>query len=281
MPTALVAHLVAAPAGPSSWWLPVASGAVPAAAYLLGVMRLRRTAGRRWSNWRTSSFLVGTVAVALAVSPVVERAAAATASGHMAQHLLLGMYAPLGLVLGAPVSLLLGAVPVRSRRRLRALLGSLPVRIPSHLAAASALNVVGLYVLYLTPLYALSTRADAVHRLTHIHFLVAGCLFTWAVAGPDPTPHRAALRWRVTAVILSAGAHAFLAKLLYSRASGWPPGAGLPEREVEQAAQLMYYGGHLAELLLLVALFGTWYRRAPRLRPARTATRPLAGVETG
>jgi putative membrane protein len=48
----------------------------------------------------------------LATSPPLEALAHADARGHMAQHLLLGMYAPLALVLGAPLTLLLGSIPL-------------------------------------------------------------------------------------------------------------------------------------------------------------------------
>jgi putative membrane protein len=64
--------------------------------------RLRRS-GRAWRAWRPITFAVGLVLVAAALSPPVE-AAATGARGHMTQHLLLGMYAPLALILGAPAT---------------------------------------------------------------------------------------------------------------------------------------------------------------------------------
>jgi Cytochrome c oxidase caa3 assembly factor (Caa3_CtaG) len=45
------------------------------------------------------------------------------ARGHMTQHLLLGMYAPLALVLGAPAILLLAPLLVRARPRVDAVCG--------------------------------------------------------------------------------------------------------------------------------------------------------------
>jgi putative membrane protein len=74
--------------------------------------RLRRS-GRAWRAWRPITFAVGLVLVAAALSPPVE-AAATGAPGHMTQHLLLGMYALLALVLGAPATLPLAALPVRA-----------------------------------------------------------------------------------------------------------------------------------------------------------------------
>jgi putative membrane protein len=72
-------------------------------------------------------------------------------------------------------------------------------------------------------------------------------------------------------VLVAAGAaHAYLAKLLYARAPGLPPGGSHDLDQVQAAAQLMYYGGDLAELALAVALFAGWYR-TPSSRSARRA----------
>lgn len=252
----------AAPADPAAWLLPLTLALVPALLYLAGVARLREH-GRTWSPRRTASFLTGAGLLALAVSPVLE-AAANDPRGHMAQHLLLGLYAPIALVLGAPATLVLSAVPVPLRQQVRTVLRSRLVHALSHIGTATVLSVGGLYVLYLTPLYALSTRSEPVHLAVHAHFLLAGYLFAWAVIGPDPAPRRPGTGVRIGVVIAAGGAHAFLATLLYSRAPALPPGSGHPAAEIEQAAQWMYYGGHLGDLLLLTALFAAWYRRAGR-----------------
>jgi putative membrane protein len=100
-------------------------------------VRLRRS-GRAWRAWRTITFAVGLVLVAAALSPPVE-AAATGARGHMTQHLLLGMYAP--LVLGAPATLPLAALPVRARPRVAAVLRSRPLHALSHPVTAAVLTV--------------------------------------------------------------------------------------------------------------------------------------------
>jgi putative membrane protein len=242
-----------------AWLLPVLVATLPAALYLVGVARLRRR-GRTWSSRRTTVFGLGLVLVAAALCPAVE-AVTADARGHMVQHLLLGMYAPLALALGAPMTLLLTALPQRSRRQVAAVLRSRPLHALTHVATAAVLSVGGLYLLYLTPLYALTTRSEPLHDLLHVHLLLAGYLFAWAVAGPDPAPRRPSTTARIAAVIAAGGAHSFLAQLLYSHAPNLPPGSGHNTAQVEVAAQWMYYGGHLADLALLTALFAGWYRR--------------------
>src|SRR5690606_448141 len=236
-----------------------------AGGYLVLVRRRERTLGRRWSGLRTGAWLAGAVLVAAGLSPWTVEAAHADARGHMAQHLLLGMYAPLGVVLAAPMTLLLGASAPGTRRLLARLLHSLPVRLLTRPAVAAVLAVAGLYVLYLPGRTTAAQDHPAPHLLVSLHLLLAGTLFTWSVAGPDPAgPHPASLRHRVVVLVLAAGAHAFLATLLYARAPALPPGNGHPAAELEQAALWMYYGGDIAEVALAVALFAGWYRSTAR-----------------
>ncbi|WP_147252338.1 cytochrome c oxidase assembly protein [Blastococcus sp. TF02A-30] len=254
----------------AAWLLPVLVAVVLGAWYLTAVFRLRGS-GRTWSGGRTASFLLGAVLVGAALSPPVD---AGTVGGHMAQHLLLGMFAPIALVLGAPVTLLLADLPVAARRPVAVLLRSRVLHALSHVTTAAVLSVGGLYLLYLTPLYALSVRSDVVHHVLQLHFLLTGCLFAWAVAGPDPAPRRPGMAVRLAVVVVAGGFHAFLAKLLFSRAPVLPVGGGHDAAEVEAAAQLMYYGGHVADLLLLVALFAAWYRRTGRALARGPAAAP-------
>jgi putative membrane protein len=266
-------HPVGTAAG--AWLVSVLVATLPMALYLAGVGRLHRR-GRTWSAWRTTGFGLGLILVAAALSPTVE-AAAADARGHMVQHLVLGMYAPLPLALGAPMTLLLAALPQRSRRQVAAALRSRPLHALSHVVTAAVLSVGGLYLLYLTPLYALTTRSEPVHHLLHAHLLLTGYLFAWAVAGPDPAPHRPGMAARIAAVVAAGGAHGFLAQLLYSRAPQLPPGSGHSADEIELAAQWMYYGGHGTDLALLTALFAVWYRRTGR-RLRAVPDGPAAGL---
>lgn len=258
-----VAPHLPADAAAGSWTLTAALVVLPLTAYLVGVARWR-SAGRGWPRRRTATFAAGVVLVAAATSPLGSAVGHADARGHMAQHLVLGMYAPLALVLAAPGTLLLGSAPVTTRRPLRALLGSVAVHRLTHPAVAAVLSVGGLYALYLTPLYALSLERPDVHVLVLVHFVLAGYLFAWSIAGPDPAPRRPRMRTRVAVLVLAAAGHAVLAKVLYARADRLPPGAGHLPGEVEQAAQWMYYGGDVAEILLATALFAAWYRRRGR-----------------
>jgi putative membrane protein len=252
----------AAVADPSGWLL--AAVLVPALLLAYGrATGTRRSAGRRWPRWRTASFVLGIAMAAAAVSPPMRALVHDDPRAHMVQHLLLGMFAPLALVLAAPVTLLLGALPVGARRRAGAVLRSRALHGLAHPVTAAVLDVGGLYVLYLTPLSALAGENSLVHHLVAVHVLLVGYLFSWSIAGPDPAPRRPGTAVRVAVLIAAGAAHGLLAKLLYSRAG---------TDELQSAAQLMYYGGDIAELALAVALFASrrarGSRRGARVRQA-------------
>ncbi|MEU8380928.1 cytochrome c oxidase assembly protein [Streptosporangium sp. NPDC048865] len=108
--------------------LPPAVLAVLAGGYLLAAARRAREP-RGWSRWRTASFVAGVALAAAAVTGPVAAFAGTDFRGHMLQHLLIGMLAPLGLVLGAPVTLLLRSLPPVHGRRVGALLRSRVVHL--------------------------------------------------------------------------------------------------------------------------------------------------------
>ncbi|MCC5884532.1 MAG: cytochrome c oxidase assembly protein [Halomonas sp.] len=239
-------------------WLPLTLVVLITVCYLLAA-GWQRQLGNGWSPWRSAFFILGSLLLAKALAPPVMAWAHHDLYGHMALHLVMGMLAPLAWVLAAPVTLLLRTLPQAASRRVASLLKSLPVRVVSHPLSALTLNIGGMYLLYLTPLYAVSLHNALVHYWVHLHFLLAGYLFCWAIlAGPDPSPHRLSLRFRLGVLFLSMATHALLGKLMYGY--HWPRGTGHSVEEIQAAAQLMYYGGDLAEVLLAVALLVMWLR---------------------
>ncbi|MET8229783.1 cytochrome c oxidase assembly protein [Micromonospora sp. NPDC005298] len=252
--------------GPS--WFPLLPVVLLAGGYLLAAAR----DPRGWDHRRTAAWLVGCALLAVAVGPLAQLPD--DPRGHMAQHLLLGMVAPLGLVLGAPVTLLLRVSPPPVRRAVGRLLRARGAHLIAHPVPAALLSTGGLALVLLTPLYAAAERQPVLHHALHLHYVAAGYLFAWSLAGPDPAPRRPGLAVRVGALLGAAAGHAVLAKYLYAHAGSLPP--GLTDRDPEAfraAAQLMYYGGDLAELLLATALFAAWYNRpAHRRTPGAGAT---------
>jgi putative membrane protein len=223
------------------------------AAYLAGVAAAHRR-GRRWPIGRTACWCAGLVAAAAALSGPIAAAEHRDFAAHMAGHLLLGMTAPLLLVLGAPVTLLLRALPVQRARTVSRLLATRPVRLVTHPVTAAALNASGLWLLYSTSLYPDMADHRWLHVLVHVHVLLAGYLFTTAVVGVDPAPHRPGRRTRAAVLIVFLGAHAILAKYLY----GHPP-AGVSVADGRVGAELMYYGGDAIDIVLIALFWRQWY----------------------
>lgn len=238
--------------------------------FLLGALLLlyftaatkNRSSSSRWTLWRTASFSIGIILLGIALSPAVMAYAHSDLRGHMVQHLLLGMFAPLALVLGAPGTLLLRSIQTEVARRLVALLDTRPVRFLIHPITALILDMGGMCLLYLSPLYVISTTSPTIHFLVHLHFVLSGYLYTWSIAGPDPAPNRPSLVLRLGVLFIGTAVHATLSKLMY--AYSFPRGTGRDLVEIEESAKLMYYGGDLAEILLAIAFFAIWFRTERR-----------------
>jgi putative membrane protein len=219
-----------------------------------------RTPG--WNRWRGAAFLAGAAVLVTGLAVPAHDFA-----GHALQHLLVAMVAPLGLVVGAPVTLLLRTLPVTGARRLTGLLRSRPARAVAHPVTALVLTTSGLAALYLTPLYARMLTEPALHQLVTIHFVLSGCLFAWVVAGADPAPHRPSVPARLMLLGVAIAAHATLSQALYAGAFVQVPG---PVADRQAGATLMYYGGDIAELLLAFAVVQSraTTRKVSSFRPA-------------
>jgi len=220
-----------------------------AAGYVVCALRARARQG--WPPGRTVAFLGGAALIAVALSPPFDAFAHDDFSGHAAQHLLIAMVAPLLLVLGLPVTLLLRALPHGPARGLGSLLNTPFVRALSTPAVALALSSGGLVLLYFTPLYRWSTESPTVHLLVHVHLVLSGFLFAWVVVGLEATAHRSSVRTRLVALGAAIVVHSAVSQLLY--AGVWVQ-VDEPARQLQAAGSLMYFGGDIAELLLALVM---------------------------
>ena len=87
---------------------------VVAVLYLVGVRRLRRR-GDAWPMGRTLAWMCGCALLLFTTSSGLGRYMPAMFSMHMVAHMLLSMLVPILLVLGAPVTLALRALPAAGR----------------------------------------------------------------------------------------------------------------------------------------------------------------------
>lgn len=162
-------------------------------AYLLAVVVLRRR-GDRWPVGRIVWWVAGIVTVLAVTATGLDGYGMELFSIHMVQHMVLSMLAPVFLALGAPMTLLLRALPARrsgrlsARRILLAVLHSRVARVISHPVVVLALFLASLYGLYFTPIFDLLMSTMWGHNLMLLHFLAIGMLYFWGVMGVDPTP---------------------------------------------------------------------------------------------
>ena len=193
---------------------------VMALLYLAGVRRLRRR-GDAWPVGRTVSWLVGCAALLFATSSGLGRYMPAMFSMHMVAHMVLSMLVPILLVLGAPVTLALRALPAAGhddppgpREWLLAALHSRVSRFLTHPVVATVLFVAGFYGLYLGGIFNDAVDNHAAHVLMNAHFLLSGYLFYWVVIGIDPTPRPIPQVAKVGMVFASLPLHAFFGVVL-------------------------------------------------------------------
>lgn len=262
--------------GPGPAGVVTAVAALQAAVlYLAAAVRLRRR-GDVWPRWRDASFTAGSACLAWAA---VGSPPGGPFTAHMVRHLTVGMTAPLLFVLARPLTLALRALPPGAARG--GLLSLAHSRAAGRLLfppLAALLDAGGLWLLYRTDLFARSQEVAWLNAVVHAHVLAAGLLFTFSVCLLDPVRRRYGLAVRGTTLLAAGAAHAVLAKGLC--ATG-PPGAGVAPADLRTGAQVMYYGGDLAEAALAVVLAGTWYAAAGRAhgRRRRAAEQGLARPE--
>ena len=230
-----------------------------AAGYLLAVRRGRRP----WPGRRTAAWLAGlgcaAAGTALADHGDLRR--------HMAAHLLVGMVAPLLLVLAAPGTLALRTLRPPAARRLARVLRSAPARVLTDPFVAVAVDTAGLVLLYRSPVLMAAMHSTVLGALVWAHVLLTGWLATAAVLALDPTPHRRGVAARAVALALAMAAHDVLATSL----TAWPP-AGWTHADA--GAQLMVQGGTLVELAVAALLWQRWYASRDAVRAAERAAAP-------
>ena len=265
---------VAAPPAPSwdilvtDWSLDVAFPLVVvlAAAYVIGVRRLHAH-GRSWPATRTAAFLSGLVVILVATESGLAAYDRVLFSLHVVQHILLGMVAPLLLVLGAPITLALQAGSRTSQRRILRVLRSAPARVLTHPLTAWLLFGTSIVTLYFTPLYELSLRNGWFHVATHAYFLLAGCLFLAHVVGLDPIPHALGYGARLLYVVVLLPFHTFVGVALLTMntviASDWydhldRTWGARPLADQRTGAGLLWISGELFGLLCIGIVVSQW-----------------------
>jgi len=246
------------------------------ALYIKGVVILKKR-GDAWPVGRTIAFALGITGIDFATSGGFGVYAMYSFEYHMIAHMTLGMIAPIGLVLGAPITLALRTLPQGRtatengpRAILVALLHSRIGTLFTNPIIALALFDGSLFVLYFTDLFGTLMATHAGHLLMNIHFILAGFLFFMIVIGVDPTPRRIHHLVRIVILFAAMAIHAFFSiallatttlidKGFYSSQNIPWLGSGILDDQ-RAGGSVSWAMGEIPIILALIATFILWMR---------------------
>ena len=245
--------------------------------YVVGVFVLRKR-GVHWPVGRTLSFVVaGMGGFFVATTSGLSAYDTTLISVHMVQHMILSMWVPVFLALGAPVTLALRTLPRKPRGVLLAVLHSRVAKVLSFPPLTFTLYVISPWALYFSGWYDASLDSTYVHEMMHVHLVLVGCLFFWPLMGIDPVPGRVSYPFRMAMIFLTLPFHAFLGVTIMSQESliggdhylalrQGPMGAWLPDAMADQnlAGGILWASGDLVGLVFFGVLFAQWVRASMR-----------------
>ena len=130
-------------------------------------------------DWRQGCFAGGLAVLAIALSPPVGKLADELLIAHMAEHLLIGDFAALLIVLGLTGPLLAPLLRIKWIGWLRVL---------THPVLAVSVWALNFYAWHIPALYQAALRHSALHGLEHATFLGFGIAMWMALLGPLPKP---------------------------------------------------------------------------------------------
>ncbi|WP_299537057.1 cytochrome c oxidase assembly protein [uncultured Streptomyces sp.] len=259
------------------------------ALYGWGVVRLRRR-GDGWPVNRIAFFVVGVLSIALVMCTKLNDYGMVMFSVHMVQHMVISMLSPILLLLGAPVTLALRALPVAStrggtgpRELLLMLLHSRYMKLITHPVFTIPLFIASLYALYFTPLFDFLMGSTPGHLAMMVHFLAVGLVFFWPIMGVDPGPHRPGYLMRMLELFAGMPFHAFFGIALMMASQPMvetykdpPASLGIDALSDQTwAGGIAWAFSEVPSVLVLIALVFQWYRSDQRIakRSDRAADR--------
>ncbi|MBF6047861.1 cytochrome c oxidase assembly protein [Streptomyces sp. NRRL B-1677] len=247
------------------------------ALYGWAVVRLRRR-GDSWPVGRTVAFVLGVLTVWLVMCTKLNDYGMVMFSVHMVQHMVISMLSPILVLLGAPVTLTLRALPTAGRGRrgprewLVSLLHSRYMRVITHPVFTIPLFIASLYALYFTPLFDFLMESRTGHIAMMVHFLAVGLVFFWPIMGVDPGPHRPGYVMRMLELFAGMPFHAFFGIALMMASEPMigtymhpPASLGIDPLEDQQAGGgIAWAFSEIPSVVVLLALAYQWYRSEQR-----------------
>ncbi|MHA5050655.1 cytochrome c oxidase assembly protein [Streptomyces sp. SD15] len=241
--------------------------------YGWGVVRLARR-GDKWPVGRTIAFVLGVLTVMLVMCTKLNDYGMVMFSVHMVQHMVISMLSPILILLGAPITLALRALPVAAtrghkgpRELLLMFLHSRYMRIVTHPAFTIPLFIASLYALYFSPIFDFLMGSKVGHIAMMCHFLAVGLVFFWPIMGVDPGPHRPGYLMRMLELFAGMPFHAFFGIALMMASGPMvetyenpPASLGIDALADQTAAGgIAWAFSEIPSVLVLLALLFQWY----------------------
>jgi putative copper resistance protein D len=245
------------------------------ALYIKGVVVLTRR-GDKWPINRTIFFALGISVADFAVNGGLGLYSHVTFSFHMVAHMALATLAPIGIVLGAPITLALRTLPIGRAPQERGIRGFVLTLLHSRYSRFFTNPIVAMLVfdgsmfaLYFTDLFKWLMSYHFGHFFMEMHFFIAGFLFFAALIGVDPIPNRFPFVARIVIILAAMSIHAFFSVSLMSSSvlvdggyfatldRPWWPDLLADQRT---GAAFGWAFGEVPILLALAATFVQWIR---------------------
>lgn len=255
-------------------WLWVAICLFLALWYVRSAVRLHRR-GDTWPVLRTVSWLVGLAVLLWATSGAPAVYGQVLFSAHMVGHMTLTMISPLFLVLGAPITLALRALPARSdgtrgpREWILVIVHSWWGRFITHPVVAGMNFAGSILVFYYTDFFGFALREHVGHEFMNVHFLLTGFLFATVMVGVDPLPRRPMYPLRLVLLLATMAFHAFIGVAMTGSTSllqaswfgsigrDWGPSA-IADQQIGGA--VMWGIGEVPTVIMAVIAAYQWWR---------------------
>lgn len=241
--------------------------------YLAMVITLRRR-GTSWPLSRVLLWCGGWLVVLAATSSGFGKYSAPDFGVHMVVHMSLSMLAPILLVQGGVITLILRTARVDRRRAgvhswVTQILHWRLLRVLYHPAFVFIIFIGSYYGLYFTPLFETMMSVHWAHQLMNLHFLATGYAYYSLIIGvdrpPRPLPHIGKLGYTFAAMPF----HAFFGVAIISApslfAENYYRSLALPwadlERSQQTAGAVAWAGGEIPLIIAIVALCIQWARQ--------------------
>jgi cytochrome c oxidase assembly factor CtaG len=253
-----------------SWSVPPAATfalLLTAVVYLRGWLLMRQAGVPFIPLWRAVNFLLGLLALWIALASPLDTFSSFVLTAHMLQHMMLMMVAPPLLLMGAPLVPLVRGMPVFAAREFAGpfLNWRVTTRIGQaliHPAVALLLMATVNFAWHTPRLYEVALASSSWHQVEHACFFLASTIFWWPVIQPWPSRSRWP-RWAVVPylmvgdiqnTILSASL-IFADRVLYPSYTAVPRLFGLSALHDQAAAgAIMWVVGSLAFVIPAVVI---------------------------